>query len=79
MSVFEVKKDFTSEVATLLPESDLICEQRNIDEAITLLFTIEKKCRIHYGNFVKFMKLKCYESIRHYKLNRSLLAHASSL
>lgn len=47
MSVFEVKKDFTAEVAVLLPETDLICEQRGIDEAITLLFTMEKKCRTH--------------------------------
>ena len=49
MSVFEAKKDFTSEVAILLPESDLICEQRSLDEAITLLFTMEKKCRTQNG------------------------------
>jgi 26S proteasome regulatory subunit N5 len=58
----EGKKDFSAELQLLIPESVEIAQSRGIDEAITLLLTFEKKCRIN--NDYHSLKETCLHLLR---------------
>lgn len=47
MSTFEGKKDFTADLQATIPESVTIAKEKGIDDAITLLLALEKKCRLN--------------------------------
>jgi 26S proteasome regulatory subunit N5 len=40
------KKEYTAEVASLIPESNTLTQAGQLDDALTLLLGLEKKCRI---------------------------------
>lgn len=56
------KKDFTAELAAAIPESTLIAKERGLDDALTLLLALEKKCRIN--NDIDNLKEVCLHMVR---------------
>eukprot|EP00600_Ochromonadales_sp_CCMP1393_P009937 CAMPEP_0174974060 /NCGR_PEP_ID=MMETSP0004_2-20121128/11613_1 /TAXON_ID=420556 /ORGANISM="Ochromonas sp., Strain CCMP1393" /LENGTH=485 /DNA_ID=CAMNT_0016224629 /DNA_START=60 /DNA_END=1517 /DNA_ORIENTATION=+ len=62
MTSFDAKKDFTSELETIIPESIAVANDKGIDEAVVLLFALEKKCRL--SNDTKNLKEVCLHTIR---------------
>lgn len=47
MSVFDGKKDFSAEVKLALPESVTIAKEKSLEDAISMLLPLEKKCRVN--------------------------------
>ena len=56
------KKDFTSELAAAIPESVTIARERSLDDAIVLLLSLEKKCRVN--NDITNLKEVCLHMVR---------------
>lgn len=56
------KKDFTAEVTAGIPESTLLAKEKGLDDAITLLLGLEKKCRI--SNDINNLKEVCLHILR---------------
>lgn len=61
-NVFETKKDFTSEVQAIIPESIIVAREKGIDEAVDQLLSLEKKCRVN--NDTKNLKEVCLHMVR---------------
>lgn len=58
----KVKKDFTTEVETILPESTSLVASKGVEEAVNLLLTMEKKCRTN--NDTKNLKIVCLHMMK---------------
>jgi 26S proteasome regulatory subunit N5 len=58
----EGKKDFSSELQVIIPESIEILNSKGLDDAIALLLTFEKKCRVN--NDFHSLKETCLHIIR---------------
>ena len=56
------KKDFTSELAAAIPESVTVARERSLDDAIVLLLSLEKKCRVN--NDITNLKEVCLHMVR---------------
>jgi hypothetical protein len=52
-----LKRDFSAEYKTLEVEARAVADERSLDEAIILLLTFEKKCRLN--NDFPSLKLVC--------------------
>jgi len=73
----EVKKDFTSEVQAIIPESIAIANSIGLDEAINMLLLLERKCRTNsdFNNLKEVclhMVRLCREKSDWAKLNSTL-------
>ena len=61
LSVDQLKKSFADEAAVLFSDADAIAAN-SLEDALTLLLTLEKKCRI--GNDFKTLKDVCLHMVR---------------
>ncbi|KAJ1398882.1 hypothetical protein B484DRAFT_252151, partial [Ochromonadaceae sp. CCMP2298] len=62
MSAFEAKKDFTSELEAIIPGSVALANEKGIDDAVAILFALEKKCRL--ANDTKTLREVCLQVVR---------------
>eukprot|EP00596_Hydrurales_sp_CCMP1899_P003999 CAMPEP_0119033624 /NCGR_PEP_ID=MMETSP1177-20130426/675_1 /TAXON_ID=2985 /ORGANISM="Ochromonas sp, Strain CCMP1899" /LENGTH=444 /DNA_ID=CAMNT_0006990509 /DNA_START=103 /DNA_END=1434 /DNA_ORIENTATION=+ len=60
--LIETKKDYTADVAVIIPESITLADERGLDEAILLLLGMEKKCRVN--NDFSNLKEICLHMVR---------------
>eukprot|EP01036_Dinobryon_divergens_P021634 gene21634-29700_t len=62
MAMLETKKDYTEELQAMIPESIAIANSVGLDEAITALLGLERKCRTN--NDFTSLKEVCLHMIR---------------
>jgi 26S proteasome regulatory subunit N5 len=62
MAAMETKKDYTSDLEAMIPESRIVAKERGMDEALQMLLGLEKKCRISNDNLT--LKEVCLHMIR---------------